>query len=57
MVHIEQVYEAFQEYAAASARAMQFSRQPMKWAEMMVEAREKLRSFCEKWELPIDFTE
>ena len=58
MVHIEEVFTAFQDYTIASIRAEgKYDGDPASWEREMLTARVKLQNFCLLHNLPIDFTE
>lgn len=57
-VHIEDLYTAMQAYTNAQARALGLhAREPAKFRQIMDEAKETFRQWCEANGLPIDFGE
>lgn len=56
LVHIEDLFIAFQEFAQESLKAQQFSRSPKTATEIMDAARDKFKAFCDRHHLPIDWT-
>lgn len=56
MVHIDTLIEAVQRFHRDQVRATKPVWEPDKFNTAMREAQEGFRAFCDKHELPVDFT-